>query len=368
MKQDQALRLLAEIMGWSNEVCSREYAWLRLISRLKYDSYRDYSAGVLFVESLADWLQQFAVAERQAAYDFVRQHLIFLSPPEMQHLVDLFYPEIVRDRLVGIIAERRGLKPHQVWGTPGLDEAYRSLLRRTLFLGLSDGARMDSLRRSNTGVISNEQVMIATELEPLRWASAVKKLRKETGDLSAKFEVVYLIDDFAGSGKTFLRSDPESAEGWDGKLVKFRRTIMSLDDTFADGWALCVHHYVASHEASTGIPATDAAARAALTSNWFNAITFTFGTVLPPTVKVGREQHGAFMDLVEKYYDPSIQSSHTDVGGTADVRLGFGACALPLVLEHNTPNNSVALLWAETDGEKGTHPMRPLFRRRQRHS
>lgn len=152
-----------------------------------------------------------------------------------------------------------------------------------------------------------------------------------------------------------------------GKLVKFRRTITSLQDTFADGWALCVHHYVASHEASTGIPATDVA-RAALTSNWFNAITFTFGTVLPPTVKIGREQHGAFMDLVEKYYDPSIQSPHTNVGGTEDVRLGFGACALPLVLEHNTPNNSVVLLWAETDGEKGTHPMPPLFRRRQRHS
>ena len=52
--------------------------------------------------------------------------------------------------------------------------------------------------------------------------------------------------------------------------------------------------------------------------------------------------------------------------------LGYGGCALPLVLAHNTPNNAVALLWAETRGEaredgQPASAMRPLFRRRQRH-
>ena len=49
---------------------------------------------------------------------------------------------------------------------------------------------------------------------------------------------------------------------------------------------------------------------------------------------------------------------------------GYGACGLPVVLEHNTPNNSVPLLWAETEGdsEKNVHAIRPLFRRRQRYS
>lgn len=69
--------------------------------------------------------------------------------------------------------------------------------------------------------------------------------------------------------------------------------------------------------------------------------------------------------------DPEIQTKHTDVGGVNHIGLGYGGCALPLVLEHNTPNNSVALLWAETDGgsrDGARAPaMRPLFRRRQRH-
>jgi hypothetical protein len=74
-----------------------------------------------------------------------------------------------------------------------------------------------------------------------------------------------------------------------------------------------------------------------------------------------------FLKLVDTYYDDSIETKHMKLGGE-DARLGFGKCALPLVLEHNTPNNSLALLWADTDGENGKHSMRPLFRRRQRHT
>jgi hypothetical protein len=73
------------------------------------------------------------------------------------------------------------------------------------------------------------------------------------------------------------------------------------------------------------------------------------------------------MQLVDRYYDPAVETKSIRVGGT-DARLGFGQGALPLILEHNTPNNSVALLWAETDGGNGHHAMRPLFRRRQRHN
>jgi hypothetical protein len=50
------------------------------------------------------------------------------------------------------------------------------------------------------------------------------------------------------------------------------------------------------------------------------------------------------------------------------MRLGYKECALPLILEHNTPNNSISLLWAETTGAHGAHAMRPLFRRVTRHS
>lgn len=42
------------------------------MARLKYDGYRDFQAGMRFIESLATWLRQFAPHERETAYAFVR--------------------------------------------------------------------------------------------------------------------------------------------------------------------------------------------------------------------------------------------------------------------------------------------------------
>ena len=88
-------------------------------------------------------------------------------------------------------------------------------------------------------------------------------------------------------------------------------------------------------------------------------------------INTNGERHDKFIELTEIYYDPVLRTKHTDVGGVTHLGLGYGGCALPLVLEHNTPNNSVALLWADTDGgiRNGVpvSAMRPLFRRRQRH-
>lgn len=98
----------------------------------------------------------------------------------------------------------------------------------------------------------------------------------------------------------------------------------------------------------------------------------SFGTILPADLPIDKVvgRHNAFIELTRKYYDPRIETKHTGVGGVSHIGLGYGGCALPVVLDHNTPNNAVALLWAETEGgsnEAGAPQMRPLFRRRQRH-
>jgi hypothetical protein len=127
---------------------------------------------------------------------------------------------------------------------------------------------------------------------------------------------------------------------------------------------------VASHTASVNVAKSHVEAATELGAGWFpkDAVHFSFGTVLPEDMPIDESRFPDFLKLVQKYYDTAIESRHTGVGETMDVRLGFGNCALPLILEHNTPNNSIALLWADTDGENGQHPMRPLFRRRQRHA
>jgi len=78
-----------------------------------------------------------------------------------------------------------------------------------------------------------------------------------------------------------------------------------------------------------------------------------------------------FVALTKIYYDPIIRTKHGGGGGGDALPICYGGCALPLVLDHNTPNNAAALLWAETDGGDRdgviAPAMRPLFRRRQRH-
>lgn len=73
--------------------------------------------------------------------------------------------------------------------------------------------------------------------------------------------------------------------------------------------------------------------------------------------------------LCDKYYDHALfkrLEKHCLQAGMTTMKLGYADCALPVVLEHNTPNNSIPLLWAETAGE-GAPAMRPLFFRRDRH-
>lgn len=53
----------------------------------------------------------------------------------------------------------------------------------------------------------------------------------------------------------------------------------------------------------------------------------------------------------ERYYDNRASDRHVAIGGTRSARLGFAGCALPLVLSHNTPNNSVYALWGPEEFE-----------------
>lgn len=378
MNQDLGLKVLAEIMHWSDERAREEYRWLRLMARLKYDGYRDFQAGMRFFESLATWLQQFDRAERETAYAFVRSRLVYVGPIEMQKLVEQFYPKTMRERLVSTVAAQRGIPAFRVLG----DEAARSdvdrLRRQTLVMGLSDGARIDGVRHSNVGLLTNEQLVLATQLDKEKWEDLLGNLREDLKDEQALFRLVYLVDDFAGTGTSFFRYN-EKKQKWSGKLWRFKESIEGArqvlgSDPFDPNWELCVHHYIASSTAAQAIGERQELAKDALVGDgWAKAVHISFGTVLPTDLPLGvvEGRDDAFIKLTQAYYDPIIRTKHTDVGGVEHLGLGYGGCALPLVLNHNTPNNAVALLWAETAGGDrdgvAAPAMRPLFRRRQRH-
>jgi len=361
LNQDLALSVLGDIMEWDLERSRKEFAWLQLMSRFKYDGYSDFVAGVRFIESLAGWLQQFNLEERIAAYNFVRKHLIFFGAGEMQHLIELAYPECVRIRLIRETAAIVDRPSYLVWSVPNAGEVYKQLLRKSLFFGLSDGAHIDSFRRSTAGLISNEQVLLATEIAPGKWNQVLAELRKDLNDSAARFKFLFLFDDFIGTGTTLQ-----------GKLKRLWRDCAghNIVETHLDSdWTVVVHHYIATEKVTKDIVAIEQQLRTDHeSSGWFRNVEFSFELVLSESLQINAEKAGEFWPLIEKYYNSGIETAHTRKGGGKDVRLGFGQCALPVVLEHNTPNNSIALIWAEIAATEKETAMRPLFRRRQRHT
>ena len=150
-------------MAWSDEEMARERAHLESLAAYKYDEYQQFSPGLRFTESLALWLDQFDEGEeRKAAYRFVRERLLFVSADEMNHLVELTFPTVIRPRLITDTSKELGVDPWRVRHIVETPE-YRARRRRTLVLGLSDGARTDWFRRANPE-FSNEQVFHAYDV------------------------------------------------------------------------------------------------------------------------------------------------------------------------------------------------------------
>ncbi|WP_066592304.1 phosphoribosyltransferase-like protein [Sphingomonas pruni] len=367
------LRLIADIMGWGDDgTATQEYAWLRLMSSVKYDGYSDFRAGSRFIENLATWLKQFEQQDRVTAYEFVRHRLVYVSAAETQRAIEAFVPETVTPHLRRLAAQAAGVAPHEVWGSAEGAAAFKRILRRCLFIGLSDGSRIDILRRANATKLTTEQIAPMMNIGNEKWEDLGKELRESEGDVNARFEHVYLIDDFTASGTTFVR---EVDGKWKGKLTKFNSLVedarSSMKEKFplSEGYALHIHHYLSTHKARQALDERVESAKLKWTSRSFGDISITQGVLLPETLPLDLVRDKDMLAICDKYYDDWLYQrlkKHCDEAGQTDMKLGYANCALPIVLEHNTPNNSIPLLWAETDGKHG-HRMVPLFRRRDRH-
>jgi hypothetical protein len=362
-------------MGWNDlDIATREFDWLRLMAATKYDGYSDFRAGSRFVENLAIWLKQFDRADRRTAYDFVKNRLVYISASEMQRLIEAFVPETITPYLRRLAAKEIGIAPHEVWGNSAGAEAFKKLLRRSLLVGLSDGARIDILRRSNAGRLSQEQIVPMMNIDNKKWEDLAKELSSDQGP-DAKFDHVYLIDDFTASGTTFIR---EVKGEWKGKLKKFNDLVIDARNAakaagtrfpIAEDYTVHIHHYISTTQARANLASRVKAANQAWPDKDYSTIDISEGVRLPPTLRMRANTDRPMLDLCDKYYDHDLYirlKKHCDEAGQSDMKRGYAKCALPLVLEHNTPNNSIPLLWAETEGKSG-HRMRPLFRRRDRH-
>lgn len=380
MNEALALRLLRRIMEWDEETATREYRWLRLMSRLKFDGYRDYVAGVRFTESLAGWLTQFKPEHRKDSYDFIKNRLIYFSSAEIQRLVEQLYPRFVEPSLRCSTGIEASVPPYLVWANASSNLLFNRKRRQVLFIGLSDGARIDILRRANAGILVNDQIVLATHIDDDKWRDLGEKLRSdklfEATDPPV-FDCVCLVDDFTGSGTSFIRQKRDGR--WTGKLEKFwlalshARERLKADFPLKEDFDLHIHHYISSAQARETVEKRLAqiASGRAPGRTWFKTVVLSEGLLLPPSVKVTEKTDGGMWKVCDEYYDHQLYEDlkeHLEESGQTHIKHGYGDSALPVVLEHNCPNNAITLLWAGTAGRNGKHAMRPLFPRRHRHS
>jgi hypothetical protein len=366
MRDKLAERLLAKVMNWTPEDVGRERPILQAMASYKYDEYHQFSPGMRFVESFALWLEQYRTPEeKQLAYDFVKSRLIFISSSEMNHLVSMAYHDCVRPLLLRQVASEQRLNEYHV-GKVAETTAFKIRQRQCLFLGLSDGARTDVFRRRNSPEISHEQVLQNYEISSIRAGKLLDELKKDLERLRGNppsvedvtFRTIVLLDDFSASGRSYLL-DPKSDGDFTGKIAGFHRNVTQGDaKPLADlpRTQVIVLLYCGTERAREHLESH-------LQRLWRPlGVCYRIMIVhkLPNATSLTRGQNSALDRLLDSYYDPEIEDEHTRKGG-GDVKYGFASCGLPVVLAHNTPNNSLYLLWAE--GQK----LRGLFPRVSRH-
>lgn len=291
-RQFQALNAISRILGWDDdEQANKEFRWLRFMAKNKFDYYQDFLAGARFIESLTVWLQQFEnLQERLIAYDFLRNRLLFVSAPEMNHLVERFYSRVVAPDLISRAAMQHGIQPYQVLSHPDAPKTIENMRRRILFMGLSDGARIDVLRRTNTNLLHNDQIVMQPFLDDEKWRDLSRKLQNDqnlSNQDTKKFDTLYIIDDFAGSGTTFIRKKSEGT--WDGKLFKLWKSLNATrsrleninEFPIINSPSVHVHHYIVTEQAKSTMSEKESEIRQDLTERWFSkSISFTEGMVL----------------------------------------------------------------------------------------
>jgi hypothetical protein len=285
--------------------------------------------------------------DREAAFQLVTEHLVYFSDAEFSHLVQTAYPDLIVQERIRLVAEEHAIPTYRV-GEISRHPRFEELRLKSLYLGLSDGARTNELRRASNGGIGNEQIWQAYELGEKKSDDMLKELKDTLEKAGSpvgtpRFNLIWLLDDFSGSGNTYIRYEGPK-KGFKGKLKKIYEQLHSgllVDPSHYEVFLLL---YVATRQAIDHI------------EYWCERFTADRGykplqvrvlCVLERDTALTQLPAGPVANLLQnaKYFDQRVaEDKHIAVGGT-DGRLGFAGCALPVVLSHNTPNNSVYLLW-----------------------
>jgi len=361
MRIKLAEKLLITIMDWTSSEVSAERPLLQALSNFKYNEYQHFTVGTLYIESLAKWLSNFStIEERKIAYDFVKSQLIFISNNQILHLVNITFDTIIRPILISKIATSLNLEEYET-SKIITDPLYDETLRRSLYIGLSDGAKIDRLRRSCS--MNNEQVIPTYEINKEKASDMLTELQAEYPD--KKFNTIFLVDDFSASGTSYFRKEDND---WKGKIHKTIRSFVengkALSELVDINEKLDIHliFYICSTEAEEKIKKNAKEAICELELSHILNFKIHIVQEIDSSIKENiLNNHSDFIDLSKKIIDKSIVDRHWEKAKHEKYYLGYGECSLPIILSHNTPNNSLPLLW--WNDKKGFYPIFPRITR-----
>ena len=350
MRDNSANTLLKTIMRWSNDDTTRELPTLQALASYGYDDYQQFKPGMRFIESLAGWLNRLPQDKRNTAFDFIKKRLLFITRTQMEQIVSIAYPDHIIPVLLKQVSEE-SKKEIPRWHITKLfkSKEFEILHHQCLFTGLSDGSQIDIFRRSNSK-INHEQVSRTHEINKSRARTIKKELEKRLESFSTEkpskyFRNVFLLDDFSASGLSYLNKKESALNGVTGKIASFYNSIQDKTDPLhrlVDLKDLHVHLilYVATEDAKKHLQK--------LGQKLFSTIPFSIIVIhtIPDHVKYKENENEEFTELIEnkKYGWENIHNIHTSQGDESKPYLGFHVCALPIILHHNTPNNSLPIL------------------------
>ncbi|HVJ50260.1 MAG TPA: hypothetical protein VM640_14240 [Desulfitobacterium sp.] len=181
-------------------------------------------------------------------------------------------------------------------------------------------------------------------------------LDKELQSDEMRFSTVFLLDDFSASGISYLR---EEKLEWKGKVSKVLNRIVSLSLSEAklfdlEEITICIVLYVATQKALNYLES--------IIDDWVKdheskiKIQVLAIQTLGDEIPLNRETEKAVVEIVKRYYNPDIITSSYEKGDLTEPYLGFDGCALPIILSHNTPNNSLPILWFSYEKSTGLFP------------
>ena len=388
MNSNLASQLLSSVMDWDYVGLNSERPELEFMGSMKYDAYDRFMPCTRFMSSLVQWLNQFDEEDRETVLNFVKKKLVFISSTQMNYLVDLLYDSKIRPILLRKATENAQMPTYMLCNEK-VQKQFNIEKRSSLVVGLSDGAHTDILRRS--AGFSNEQVLTNYYPDGKKLKDMLTDLRNDeklAGVANPFFRNIFLIDDFTASGKSFVRYD-EKKKKFKGKLSKIidqlcaKENIERTEDEIAAGQKEELHlsYLLDANQPEIHIDilfcmATDKAVRNIrnglddfLQKRGYNKVKYHIHVVQKLDESLSREitDDPQLMRVLEKpkYLHQNLKDDTAyQVGSVNKPYLGFDECALPVVLSHNTPNNSLPILWQDTDDDD---EFKGLFPRISRH-